>query len=381
MIEELYAHFRKYPVISTDTRKDVKDTIFFALSGGSFNGNQFAKTALKKGAALAVVEDPHFYKKGGKYFLVDNALETLQQLAVYHRSFYKNPLVAITGSNGKTTTKELIAAVLGTTYRTTATQGNYNNHIGVPITLLQLTNKTEIAVIEMGANHQGEIANLCEFAKPGFGMITNIGKAHLEGFGSYEGVIKAKNELYDYLRKSKGQVIVNADDPLLMQLSEEIDRQTYGCEKADIQGEITSFKPFLHIKWKKDKTVYEIETALYGSYNFYNIMAAISVGCFFKISPAKINQAIANYIPTNNRSQQFVTKKNKIILDAYNANPVSMAGAINSFKAFEPENPWLILGDMFELGDSSIEEHKKIIELLVEKEFENVLLVGKVFSS
>lgn len=381
MIKELYAYFQKFPVITTDTRKEVKNSIFFALSGGSFNGNQFAKTALNKGAALAVIDDPQFYKKGGKYYLVENVLETLQQLAVYHRSFYKNPLLAITGSNGKTTTKELISAVLSTTYRTTSTQGNYNNHIGVPLTLLQLSNQTEIAVIEMGASHQGEIAKLCEFAKPGIGMITNIGKAHLEGFGSYEGVIKAKNELYDFLRASSGKVVVNADDTLLMQLSEGIERQTYGIGKVNIQGEITSFKPFLHIRWKKEKTVYEIETALYGSYNFPNIMAAISVGCYFNIPPEKINEAIANYIPTNNRSQQFVTPKNKIILDAYNANPVSMAGAINSFKAFEPENPWLILGDMFELGESSVEEHQKIIDLLAKSGFENVLLVGNIFHS
>jgi UDP-N-acetylmuramoyl-tripeptide--D-alanyl-D-alanine ligase len=247
--------------------------------------------------------------------------------------------------------------------------------------LLQLNSETEIAVIEMGASHQGEIANLCELAKPEIGIITNIGKAHLEGFGSYEGVIRAKNELYEYIRIKQGRVIVNADDPLLLKLSEGIDRQTYGHEKADIQGEITSFKPFLHIKWKKGKTVYEIETALYGNYNFPNIMTAISVGCFFNIPPEIINQAIANYIPTNNRSQQFVTPKNQIILDAYNANPVSMAGAISSFKAFEPGNPWLILGDMFELGDSAVSEHENIIEILNSNNFKNVLLVGEVFHS
>jgi len=381
MIEELYAYFQKFPVITTDTRKEVKGSIFFALSGGSFNGNQFAKAALKKGAALAVIDDPKFYKKGKKYILVENVLETLQQLAVYHRSFYKNPLLAITGSNGKTTTKELISAVFSTTYKTTSTQGNYNNHIGVPLTLLQLNSETDIAVIEMGANHQGEIAKLCELAQPGLGMITNIGKAHLEGFGGVEGVKKAKNEMYAYLRASHGKVIVNADDPLLMQLSEGIERHTYGSGTADIQGEITSFKPFLHIQWKKGNKVYEIETALYGSYNFPNIMAAISVGCLFKIPPKKISQAIAEYIPTNNRSQQFVTPKNKIVLDAYNANPVSMAGAISSFKAFEPENPWLVLGDMFELGDSSVEEHLKIIDLLAKSGFENVLLVGNIFHS
>jgi len=380
MIEELYHHFLSFPLISTDSRKEVKDSIFFALSGGSFNGNQFAKTALKKGAALAVIDDPK-YKKNDNYFLVDNVLETLQQLAVYHRSFYKNPLLAITGSNGKTTTKELITAVLSTRYKITSTQGNYNNHIGVPLTLLQLNSETEIAVVEMGANHQGEITKLCELTKPDYGIITNIGKAHLEGFGSYEGVIKAKNELYEYLRQNKGKVIVNDDDTLLMKLSEGISRQTYGTKKSDVQGEVKSFKPFLHIKWKKEKTVYEIDSALYGSYNFPNIMAAISIGCLFKVPPKKINQSIASYIPTNNRSQQFVTPKNKIILDAYNANPVSMAGAINSFKAFEPENPWLILGDMFELGSASIEEHKKIIDLLNESGFNNVLLVGDVFSS
>lgn len=380
MIEELHNYFLKYQLISTDTRKEVKNSIFFALSGGSFNGNQFAKTALKKGAALAVIDEVK-YKKSDKYFLVDNVMETLQQLAVFHRSFYKNPLLAITGSNGKTTTKELISTVLSTTYKITSTQGNYNNHIGVPLTLLRLNGETEVAVIEMGANHQGEIAKLCELAKPEIGIITNIGKAHLEGFGGVEGVKKAKNELYVHIRSSHGKVIVNADDPLLMQLSEGIERQTYGFENADVQGEITSFRPFLHIKWKKGKTIYEAETALHGSYNFPNLMAAISVGCFFKIPPEKINQAIANYIPTNNRSQQLVTPNNKIILDAYNANPVSMAGAINSFALLEPENPWLVLGDMFELGEASKDEHKKIIDLVTDKGFKNVILVGEMFSA
>lgn len=381
MIEELYSLFLKYPYISTDSRKDVKDSIFFALSGDSFNGNQFAKNALKKGAVLAVIDDPQFFKKGKKYFLVDNVLEILQQLAAYHRSFYTKPLLAITGSNGKTTSKELIASVLGTSFQTKATQGNYNNHIGVPLTLLQIKKDTDIAVIEMGASHQGEIEKLCELAKPGYGIITNIGKAHLEGFGGYEGVIKGKSELYKYLEKTTGKVIVNADDPLLMKLSAGINRKTYGSKVADIMGEVTAFKPFLHIRWKKGKSVYKIETALYGEYNFPNIMAAISIGYLFHVPPEKINQAIAGYIPTNNRSQQFVTPKNKVILDAYNANPVSMAGAIRSFKAIAPENPWLILGDMFELGEASQEEHVKIVELLKDIGFKNVLLVGEVFFS
>lgn len=380
MIEELYEQFLRFPLITTDTRREVKNSIFFALSGETYNGNQFARTALKKGAAIAVIDDAN-YKKGDRYLLVDNVLVTLQQLAAFHRQHYNKPLLGITGTNGKTTTKEIISAVLNTTFKITSTVGNYNNHIGVPLTLLKLNSETEIAVIEMGASHPGEIAKLCELAKPDIGIITNIGKAHLEGFGGYEGVIKTKNELYDFLKITKGKVLVNGDDQMLMQLSEGIDRMTFGKEKAEIRGEITSIKPFLHIRWQKDKAVYQLETALYGTYNFPNIMAAISVGCHFGVTPEKINLAISSYIPQNNRSQQFVTQKNKIILDAYNANPVSMAGAISSFKAFQPENPWLILGDMFELGTTAVSEHEKIVELLTYSGFMKVLLVGDIFNS
>jgi UDP-N-acetylmuramoyl-tripeptide--D-alanyl-D-alanine ligase len=376
--QQLYELFLQHPFVSTDTRNDVSNTIFFALSGENFNGNKFAEQALKKGAALAVIDDKE-YLKGENYFLVEDVLTALQTLARHHRKENKIPLLGITGSNGKTTTKELISAVLGSSKNIISTRGNLNNHIGVPLTILTIKPETEIAVVEMGANHIGEIELLCKMAKPDVGLITNIGKAHLEGFGSLEGVIRAKNELYQSLKSSHGQALVNADDELLMRLSSELNRITYGTTKANTVGKIISLNPFLTLSWTYFDKEYILPTQLYGKYNFANVMAAVTAGIHFGIAPEKINMAISNYIPENNRSQQINTTTNKIILDAYNANPVSMTEAITSFSEAEFDNPFLILGDMFELGKAAKEEHQKIIQQLSNVGFQNVLLIGKEF--
>jgi len=378
IILNLYQRFLQHPKVSTDTRKNVRDTIFFALSGDQFNGNEFAEVAIQKGAAFAVIDDAGF-KKGAKYLLVPDVLSALQQLAAHHRKMTGVHVLAITGSNGKTTTKELMATVLQSEKEIIATAGNLNNHIGVPLTLLSIKRETEIAVVEMGANHIGEIAVLCEIAQPNSGLITNIGKAHLEGFGSFEGVITAKNELFIFLHETNGMAIVNADDELLMKLSDGLKQTTYGSSSADVQGKLLATHPFLKLQWSSNNETHICDTNLYGSYNFSNLMAAVTVGQFFGISSEKTNHALSEYVPNNNRSQQLKTKKNQIILDAYNANPVSLCEALKSFAAFNPENPYLILGDMFELGKDSPAEHQRIIRQVEETNFENVIFVGKDF--
>jgi UDP-N-acetylmuramoyl-tripeptide--D-alanyl-D-alanine ligase len=377
-LKELYKVFLKYPKISTDTRKEIENTIFFALSGDNFNGNAYAKPALERGARLVVIDDEAYYC-GENCLLVNNVLTTLQGLALLHRKKHPIPIVGITGSNGKTTTKELISSVLGSSKNSIATVGNFNNHIGVPLTLLRITNQTELAIVEMGANHIGEIAALCKIAQPNIGIITNIGKAHLEGFGNFEGVIKAKNELYQYLDENNGLAIVNANDALLMDLSKNLQRFTYGNRRADMKGRLTKTNPTLELEWAYAKTSYPLKTQLYGRYNFQNIMAAVATGIYFHIRPEMINVAIANFVPGSNRSQKIETAENSIMLDAYNANPVSMTEAIKSFNDYAPQNPWLILGDMFELGKSADEEHRHIVELIGKLGFEQVILVGKDF--
>ncbi len=374
----LYQQFLSCGKLSTDTRIDIEGAIFFALSGENFNGNQFAQNAINKGATLAVIDQKE-YKTDERFLLVDNTLQTLQNLARLHRSRLKCEFIGITGSNGKTTTKELMANVLSTEKKVSYTKGNLNNHIGVPLTILNITNKTEIAVIEMGANHIGEIALLCDLARPNTGIITNIGKAHLEGFGSLEGVVKAKSELYGFLGNHGGIAIVNEDDPLLMEISKDLPRITYGSSSELFTTAILASKPFLNFRWTFQGQVFECDTKLYGKYNMDNIRAAIATGLHFGISPENISLAITNYQPDNNRSQLLDKASNKIILDAYNANPVSMKNAIENFKEFQPENPWLILGDMFELGDVAAEEHQNIIHLIQENGFKNVMLVGKEF--
>ena len=374
-LKDLYQLFLKHPKIGTDSRKDLSDCIFFALSGDNFNGNQYANEALAKGAVYAVIDDAN-YAGGENLILVDDTLETLRELAMLHRQKMRAMVVGITGTNGKTTTKELIASVLQTSRNITFTSGNLNNHIGVPLSLLQIREDTEIAVIEMGANHEGEIAHLCNIAQPDVGIITNIAKAHLEGFGSYEGVIRAKSELYEYLRKNNGRAIVNADDQLLMKLSEDIERFTYG---SDLTGHITSFKPSISIQWTHQGENYNCSTKLYGKYNFNNVLCAIASGLFFDLKPEDINSGISSYEAENNRSQRLQTDTNNIYLDAYNANPVSMKEAIRSFEEYSSSDSWLILGDMFELGRSAGEEHLEIIKILQATDFRNILLVGSEF--
>ncbi|MBC8319597.1 MAG: UDP-N-acetylmuramoyl-tripeptide--D-alanyl-D-alanine ligase [Bacteroidetes bacterium] len=379
IIKELYHHFILSEGVSTDSREDVANKIFFALSGDNFNGNKFADDALNKGAKLCVIDDPSF-ATDSKCILVNNVLLALQELAKHHREKNSATVLAITGSNGKTTTKELISSVLGNYIDIISTQGNYNNHIGVPLTLLNIKPNTNIAVVEMGANHIGEIDKLCEIANPDVGIITNIGKAHLEGFGSFESVICAKNELYNYLKKNKGTVIVNNDDELLKKLAIELPQFSYGKNNSDVEGEVVEYNPSLKIKWTYNNNVFECTSQLYGKYNFDNIMAAIAVGLFFNVSEQSINQSIETFVPGNNRSQQIKTKYNSIFLDAYNANPTSMNEAVMSFAGNNFAMPWLILGDMFELGSYSKNEHQLIVDLINKTGFKNVILVGSDFN-
>ena len=378
MISEIYKHFLLSGGVSTDSRSNVSNKIFFALSGENFNGNKFAIDAEKKGALLCVIDDPSYLTKN--CILVPDVLVALQQLAKHHRNNNTATILAITGTNGKTTTKELISSVLGSTTDIISTKGNYNNHIGVPLTLLRIQPTTKIAVVEMGANHIGEIKELCEIAQPNLGIITNIGKAHLEGFGSFEGVITAKNELYNYINKNNGKIIVNSDDELLINLSKKMTTITYGSNNAYIMGKITAYKPLLKISWQINDLTYECQSQLYGKYNFSNIMAAITSGVYFGVPADKINYAIASYNPENNRSQKIITKNNSILLDAYNANPTSMKGAITSFVEYKFNNPYLLLGDMFELGKYSGEEHQAIVDILVNDKVKNVIIIGNEFS-
>jgi UDP-N-acetylmuramoyl-tripeptide--D-alanyl-D-alanine ligase len=378
LTEEIYNIWKRSTGVSTDTRTGLEGKLFFALSGENFDGNRFAEKAIEAGAIAAVI-DKEDLNKNENFLLVDDSLQALQDLARYHREKLKTTVLAITGSNGKTTSKELISAVLSSEKTITSTKGNLNNHIGVPLSLLQIKKDTEIAIIEMGANHAGEIKTLCDIASPDFGIITNIGKAHLEGFGSLEGVVEAKNELYNSIRSVDGGLILNADDELLVKLADKIKAFTYGTKNSDITGKILSHKPTLHIEWRYKDRIYLINSQLYGQYNFTNIMASIACGIFFGISTKSICNAIENYKPENKRSQILKTKENTIILDAYNANPVSMLNAINSFKLLDADKPLLILGDMFELGSEAEKEHKNIIDLLRKAKFDDVYLVGSEF--
>ncbi|MEP7127393.1 MAG: UDP-N-acetylmuramoyl-tripeptide--D-alanyl-D-alanine ligase [Chitinophagales bacterium] len=376
-ITELYQQFLNSSGISTDTRKIEKGKIFFALKGENFNGNLFAEEAVKSGASLVIVDEAHFTQQE-KIVVVEDALETLQQLAHHHRKALQLKVLAICGSNGKTTTKELIANVLETRHKIFSTKGNFNNHIGVPLTLLAIPAGTEIAIIEMGANHLKETTLLCNIAAPDYGLITNNGKDHLEGYGSIEGVRKGNGELYDYLRDNKGTAFVCMDQPDLMERSEGLIRITYGeTNSADYYGNVTSAFPFLQIQLKNINS--EIKTQLIGSYNFDNIMAAVAVGNFFGIATSKVEQAIAAYIPSNNRSQLLQKDGNTFILDAYNANPSSMQAALLNFTQLPSNNKVLILGDMLELGASSELEHSEIIQSIDQKKFRFIIFVGKEF--
>ncbi len=377
-IETIYKAYLQHPLVSTDTRNIIPGSIFFALKGDSFNGNRFAAEALERGAAFAVVDEAEV-KKDNRYFLVKDVLGALQDLASYHRSQLKIPFIGITGSNGKTTSKELIHAVLSRKYKTCATKGNLNNHIGVPLTLLSITKEHEAAVIEMGANHVGEIAMLCGIAKPEYGIITNIGKAHLEGFGGFEGVKKAKSELYKHIKAHGGQLFVNADNPLLEELSGGIKRTTYGAGAGcDYKGKFMGSEPFV----KMDFGAGEVQTRLVGKYNFENILAAACIGHHFGVSDQDIKAALEGYEPSNNRSQVMKKGSNTLLLDAYNANPTSMTAAIENFVAMGSANKVMVLGDMLELGKESAAEHNNIINLIKSKGFKGtVVLVGKLFSA
>jgi UDP-N-acetylmuramoyl-tripeptide--D-alanyl-D-alanine ligase len=379
-IENLYSIYLKFPRISTDSRNVIPGSIFFALKGDHFDGNRFASEALSKGAACAVISDSAL-ATGKEFILVPDTLMALQQLAAFHRNSVKAKIIGITGSNGKTTTKELIGKVLATSFKTITTRGNLNNHIGVPLTVLSIEKDTAFAVVEMGANHPGEIARLCQIARPHYGIITNIGKAHLEGFGSFEGVIKAKSELYDFIRQSEGLAFLNIDDPLLSRLSQEIKLFTYGSsENADCKGQITARDPFLGVAWSSGMHSGYVSTTLYGDYNFENVMAAVSMGLFFGVSPEQIENAISLYIPENNRSQMIKTAHNTLFLDAYNANPSSMKAALTNFHKIGITKKMIILGDMMELGQFSLEEHRSIIELARKLNFNRVICVGEYFS-
>lgn len=379
-IEDLYLKFLNHREISTDSRQISPGCLFFALKGDNFDGNQYAQKAVAAGAAFAIIDNPAFESTGT--LLVDDVLTALQQLALMRRRKFNIPVLAITGSNGKTTTKELVNAVLTSQFRVVATKGNLNNHIGVPITLLGITNETQIAIIEMGANHQGEIAELCKIAEPTLGLITNIGRAHLGGFGGYEGVIKAKSELYKWVRNSEGVVFVNAGNPLLMELTAGMDRQLYGStEGVNSFGKIRENLSTLALDWILEKETVEIKTNLVGNYNFENVMAAICIGSYFNVAPAKIQSAISSCMPSNSRSQALVTARNSIILDAYNANPTSMQVAIENFRQLKAQHKMVVLGDMLELGDESQIEHRAIVNLIEESDFETVILVGPEFTS
>ena len=375
-IEKIYQYYSQKYLVSTDSRKIEEGCVFVALKGERFDGNDFAYQVAQENIASCVIADRKDLPHHERLFIVDDSLAAHQELARLHRKKCNIPIIGITGTNGKTTTKELTAAVLSKKYNLIYTQGNFNNHLGLPLTILRIKPNTEMAVVEMGANHPNEIAHLCTIADPDFGIITNIGKAHLEGFGSFEGVVKTKNELYDFIRNKNGKIFVNRDNELLMNLSNGIDCHTYGKDdNADIKASIVSSNPYLIINWEGN----EIKTNLVGDYNFENVMAAISAGCHFNIEKSLIIEALENYTPTNNRSQFIKSEKNEIVMDAYNANPVSMSHAIKNFRNISSENTLLILGDMRELGRDSEKEHQVIISLIKELEFKNVILVGEEF--
>lgn len=378
-ISQLYSLYLQHPSVQTDTRKLKKGDIFFALKGPSFNGNAFAAKALEQGAAYAIIDDPR-YVTDDRTILVQDGLQTLQQLAKHHRQQFKIPFLAITGSNGKTTTKELVTTVLRQKFRTYATEGNLNNHIGVPLTLLRIGQDAEMAVVEMGANHQKEIESYCRIALPDYGIITNCGKAHIEGFGSEEGVRKGKGELYDFIRASKGTIFRNADLPYLEEMASGISNQvTYGSANAKYIGKALTGNMFLKVAVLTTGAETTIHTHLVGDYNFPNVMVAVSVGLHFGIGINKIKLAIENYLPDNSRSQFLQIGTNKIILDAYNANPTSMRAAIGNFAASDSENKMLWIGGMKEMGKDERLEHEQLVQYIQQYPWKDVVLVGHEF--
>jgi UDP-N-acetylmuramoyl-tripeptide--D-alanyl-D-alanine ligase len=397
-IKELYRLYQQHPCITTDSRDCPEGSIFLALKGESFNGNKFAESALEKGCAYAIIDEPE-YKKDDRFILVDNCLQTFKYLAREHRRQFDIPVIGITGTNGKTTTKELIRAVLSECYNVMATEGNFNNDVGVPKTLFRLNEDHDIAVVEMGASHPGDIKTLVETAEPNCGLITNVGRAHLQGFGSFEGVCKTKGELYDFLMSHDYPLFVNRDNEHLVGMisqklsanNQQPDIYYYGqSDNPDIliRGEVISCAPFLKFRWREQDADagytsdwLTVQTHLIGAYNLDNMLAAITVGYVNNIPFENINHALANYIPTNNRSQLTETKTNHLVVDAYNANPSSMQAAIENFKLMEVSPKMVILGDMRELGDASAEEHQRIAKLLKNAGFNEIWLVGDEFGN
>lgn len=383
-ISALYKCFTECGVVTTDSRNCPEGSMFIALKGETFNGNAYARQALEKGCRYAVIDEKEYASDDDSHILlVDDCLKVLQELANFHRRRLGTRIIGITGTNGKTTTKELIAAVLQKKYKVLYTQGNLNNHIGVPLTLLRLTPQHELAVIEMGANHQGEIKALTRIVEPDYGIITNVGKAHLEGFGSFEGVIKTKGELYDYLRDRGEHIIfIDKDNEHLSPISQGLTCICYGAEGSEglyISGKLRACAPFLSFKWEHEGHPFEVNTHLIGTYNMKNALAAITVGCYFHVPSEQICEALASYVPHNNRSQLTETVDNKLIVDAYNANPTSMMAALENFRLMDVSHKMVILGDMKELGETSLDEHQKIADYLDECKFDRVILVGEEF--
>ena len=375
---QLYDLYLKHPSIKTDTRSLLPGDLFFALKGPTFNGNAFAEKAISDGAAYAVIDEPG-YILPEKTILVDNVLIALQDLARYHRMQFDIPFLAITGSNGKTTTKELIHAVLSSQFKTYTTEGNLNNHIGIPLTLLKIKKDAEIVVIEMGANHLKEIEGYCRYVLPTHGLITNAGKAHLEGFGSVEGVKKGKGELYDYLRNHQGTAFVMWDYDYLREMSQGIAVIKYGTTEGDITGTVIQSDPYLEVTINKGADIKSIHTQLVGSYNLPNVLAAVTTGTFFNVADKSIKDSIEAYTPSNSRSELIEKDSNKIILDAYNANPGSMKAAIENFIQLKGNEKILLLGAMAELGVDSVKEHRAIIELIDKHSWKEVILIGGDF--
>ncbi|MCE3281570.1 MAG: UDP-N-acetylmuramoyl-tripeptide--D-alanyl-D-alanine ligase [Chitinophagaceae bacterium] len=379
-IESLYQVYLEHPSVQTDTRKLKQGDIFFALKGPNFNGNLFALQALQNGAAYAVVDEP-VDEKNERLVLVEDVLSTLQQLGRHHRLQFNIPFIAVTGSNGKTTTKELVSTVLASHFTTYTTEGNLNNHIGIPVTLLSIKKDAQMAVIEMGANHQGEIADYCTYVLPTHGIITNCGKAHLEGFGGIEGVKKGKGELFDYLRQNNGSAFIFSDYDYLREMSNGIrEVYRYGTTDANTTGRVITSEPFLTVGLTGDDNS-TIQTQLVGEYNLPNVLCAVAVGRYFKVPADKITNAISGYAPSNSRSQMMNRGTNHIILDAYNANPSSMKAAIENFAKIRADKKVLLLGAMMELGQESIAEHQDIVRLLQQYNWDQVVLVGGDYSN
>lgn len=375
-VHDLHESFLQSSGVETDSRKALKNKLFFALKGENFDGNDFAETALAKGARLVVTSRQELKEKGLPVKVVEEPLRTLQDLAHFHRRYLAIPILAITGSNGKTTTKELVASVLAQKFTVIFTAGNLNNHIGVPLTLLRMDKHTQMGIVEMGANHQQEIANLCRIAEPDYGYITNFGKAHLEGFGGFQGVIKGKSELYDDLRNREKLIFINQDDPLQVKQSRGGECYSFGAnQEANANMQILPMDPFARIKWKNT----EIRSHLLGAYNAKNITAAVGIGVYFGVSLQEIKTAIEAYVPTNNRSQIIEKGGHKIIMDAYNANPTSMSLSIANFEKIPAQNRIAILGDMFEVGKTALLEHQRIVDQLEKAAINRAFVCGETF--